>query len=232
MKKRQKPQQKMLPMVLGLGFVVFSASGFLGWQSARAESAGPRLDVFLRQPNNEAALTQFAAVRRMLDAPRDARLWELEAVRLLNYHQIAPKLGLPVGSEAVRAYGSALRAIQLAPARPTLRMRAAFASVAYGGPDDELNQRIQDWHAVAPHHGATQAWRLALAVRQWDRLTPQSRALILADSEDVCVRSGARRTLELVRQGADSAYFAISSRLARMTRTCTVFPSTTGPILN
>lgn len=112
-------------------------------------------------------------------------------------------------------------AIRQAPARPTIRMHRAWLAAMSGEGAAAVDARLSQWHAVAPHDGQTQPWRVALGVSAWEGLSPATRALVLADVEDLCVRSGRPRTERLVLgQGSGGAHTAALMRLARMERPC------------
>lgn len=201
-------------------FVICAA--FLGSQSARADMASTRLDVYRAQPDNPAAKTQFEATQALLAEPRDSRLMELESVRL-------QRIGTP---QALReAALLTQQALVETPARPTLRMHDAFVLARLNADGALFSQKILDWHSSAPHDGLTQPWRLALALTRWDVLTPEVRAVVLDDAEDVCVRSGLKRTRELAQFGQPAARLAVGLRLGRMERACAQFPGDAPPIL-
>ncbi|MEN9873134.1 MAG: hypothetical protein RL186_31 [Pseudomonadota bacterium] len=215
--------QQTGPLTLSFIAACFAAAAsFLAWQSLRAEAAAVRLDVYKSQRDNPLAIQQLAATQALLAEPRDARLLELESVRL---QRLGDKMALR------EAAALAARAIDQAPARPTLRMHEAFVLAQLNASDALLNQRLTVWHNLAPHDGVTQPWRLALGSSIWSKLGPATRGLLLSDAEDVCVRSGKKRTLDLAQVGQPSARLAIALRLERMARACAQYPADAPPIL-
>ncbi len=208
-------------MIILTGLFVIPAV-FLASLSMRADAASLGLEVFKAQPDNPLAQDRFKDVEALLAPPRDARLLELESVRLQR-----------LGTADARQKAAILtkEAIAAAPARPTLRMHDAFILAQLETPDLVFAQKLQVWHELAPHDGATQPWRLALGLSKWDAMSPSVRTLLLDDAEDVCVRSGKKRTLELAQIGSPSAQMALGLRLGRMTRACARYPANAPPIL-
>lgn len=208
-------------MIILTGLFVIPAV-FLASLSMRADAASLGLEVFKAQPDNPLAQDRFKDVEALLAPPRDVRLLELESVRL-------QRMGTPDALQ--KAAILTKEAIAIAPARPTLRMHDAFVLAQLGTPDLVFAEKLQVWHELAPHDGSTQPWRLALGLNKWDAMSPSVRTLLLDDAEDVCVRSGKKRTLELAQIGTPSAQMAVGLRLGRMTRECARAPADAPPIL-
>ena len=208
-------------MIILTGLFVIPAV-FLASLSMRADAATLGLEVFKAQPDNPLAQDRFKDVEALLAPPRDVRLLELESVRL-------QRMGTPDALQ--KAAILTKEAIAAAPARPTLRMHDAFVLAQLGTWDMVFAEKLQVWHELAPHDGSTQPWRLALGLNKWDAMSPSVRTLLLDDAEDVCVRSGKKRTLELAQIGTPSAQMALGLRLGRMKRECARAPADAPPIL-
>jgi hypothetical protein len=184
---------------------------FLAFQTWRSERAAIGLDVYAglaKGPNAKAKMDQ---ARTDLKPPRDARLWELEADRLM-------KLDLERNAVAVRDALSHAR--DLAPMRPSIRMRETYVALRQSESPDMFNDLYMSWYKLAPHDVTNQDWRLSIAASGWDRLGPEARRMALADAEDLCMRWGAKRTIEFVATVAPGPALAAALRLERVKQKC------------
>jgi len=203
-------------LLVSVAGLVSATSGFLAWQTVRAERAAEMIDMPIL-PAGRQNYDQW--VTNQLRAPRDARLWDV-----LSSYQASR-------GQYEAAIESSQKAVGLAPAQPWARMRLTYY-LAYVGKDPaRLNRALTDWHASSPHGKQVQAWRLAIATNKWDVLTPETRARALLDAEDVCVQSGLRRTLDLAQKGQVAAFAAVKSRLERIGRPCAAIRSDAAPLL-
>jgi hypothetical protein len=217
------PRRAFVTLLIFVSF--FATSGMFALTSSSNVVAELQLD-------GDPTPQQTVAAAGPASAWADPRSVELAGVRLLRESTLP---GQETGARAQRLADARRRldeAAQAAPARATVRMHGAFAAAA-AGDLTQMDARIRTWHAVAPHDGATQPWRLALAVAHWEALSPPARALALADLEDVCVRSGEVRARELVdAHGVETARMAATIRLARRTRPCAGYGGETPAILS
>lgn len=202
-------------LVSAAGLVCLT-SGFLTWQTFRAERAARMIDMPIYSTGKEG-YDQW--VLNQLQEPRDARMWDVFSSYQASRGQFAA------------AVESSRKAVALGPAQPWARMRLTYYLAQSGSDPRRLNQALAEWAATVPHGGQTQAWRLAIATAKWDVLTAETRAIALLDAEDVCVQSGFRRTLDLAQKGQASAYVAVKSRLDRMGRPCAATKSDAPPLL-
>jgi hypothetical protein len=203
-------------MLVSVAAAVSATSGFLAWQTVRAERAAAMIDMPIL-PAGQQNYDQW--VTSQLRAPRDARLWDvLSSYQASRGHYDA-------------AIVSSQKAVELAPAQPWARMRLTYYLAYVGKDPGRLNRALTDWHISSPHRKQVQAWRLAIATNKWDVLTSETRARALLDAEDVCVQSGLRRTLDLAQKGQVAAFMAVKSRLERMGRPCAATRSDAPPLL-
>ena len=190
---------------------------FQYYQSYRAEVAAVSLDLFAGLPNSPVARARFAATRDQLALPRDARLWELEAERRL-------RLG---GPNAIDSAADALAvAAQKSPVRSSIRMRQAYVASRLKTAGADMSRRIEQWYEVAPHDVSMQTWRVTLAAREWANLRPQARLLIMQDAEDLCVRLGSARVIEMFGEGGGEPRMAAALRLSRTDTKCAGYSPT------
>lgn len=204
--------QTLLPNFIGVVSVICAImGGFFYHQSARGEAAAVNLDLYAGLPNSPVARARFKATRDQLALPRDARLWELEAERRLH-------LG---GHNAIESAADALAVAALkSPARSSIRMRQAYVASRLTTAGADMSRRIEQWYEVSPHDMSMQEWRVALAAREWASLRPQARLLIMQDAEDLCLRFGRARVVEMFGQGGGEPRVAAALRLARTSITC------------
>jgi hypothetical protein len=188
------------------GAVILLAGAFLSLQSWRGERAAATLDLFSGLPDAKDAKTWLAQVKSDLSAPRDARMWELEAERITRANGL---------SDSKAALAALERAQSLAPARPSIRMRQAYLALRQPGTVPSFNSHYKSWHQLAPHDTTMQVWRMTIAAAGWDRLDPQSRLLALADAEDLCLRWGRQKTIEIASGGGTAPQLATALRLER-----------------
>ncbi|OYU77553.1 MAG: hypothetical protein CFE32_05185 [Alphaproteobacteria bacterium PA3] len=203
-------------MLISVAGLVGATSGFLAWQTFRAERAAHMIDMPIL-PTGQQNYDQW--VTNQLQAPRDARLWDV-----LSSYQASR-------GQYDAAIESSQKAVALAPAQPWAWMRLSYYLAHVGKDPARLNKVLADWQTAAPHARQVQVWRLAIATNKWDVLTPETRALTLLDAEDVCVQSGLQRTLDLAQKGQVAAYAAVKSRLERMGRPCAATRSDAPPLL-
>jgi hypothetical protein len=193
------------------GAAILLAGAFLSFQSWRGERAAATLDVYSGLPEAREAKTWLAQIQSDLSAPRDARMWELEAERIIRANGL---------SNAKAAQAALEKAQAMAPARPSIRMRQTYLALRQPETAQSFNAYYAKWHQLAPHDTTMQVWRLTIAAAGWDRLDPQSRQMALADSEDLCLRWGRKKTIEIASGGGAAPQLATTLRLERQKNKC------------
>jgi hypothetical protein len=201
-----------LPIAVGLlGGLCSAFGGFQYYQSYRGEVAAISLDLHASLPDAPLARARFVATRQQLAQPRDARLWELEAERLL-------RLG---GPQALENAADALTlAAKKSPVRSSIRMRQAYVASQLKSAGADMSTRIEQWYEIAPHDLSMQSYRVALASRAWQDLRPQARLLIMQDAEDLCIRYGKQQVIDMFGEGGAEPRTAAALRLSRVGSKC------------
>lgn len=197
--------------IVSFGTILTFAGSFLAFQTWRAERAAIGLDLYAGLPKGPIAQAKMDQAALDLKQPRDARLWELEADRLI-------KLNLEANAEAARV--ALNKARQLAPMRASIRMRETYLALRNPQSPDRFNELFKSWHQLAPYDVTTQDWRLSIAAAGWNRLDPEARLLALLDAEAQCMKWGRKRTIEFVSDIAPSAALATALRLERVKQKC------------
>lgn len=197
--------------IASIGTLLTSAGGFLAFQTWRSERAAIGLDIYAGLAKGPTAQAKMDQAALDLKQPRDARLWELEADRLLK---------LDLDANAAAAQQALNHARQLAPMRPSIRMRETYLALRKPQSLDTFNDLFTAWHRLAPHDVTLQDWRLSIAAAGWDRLGPAARLLALSDAENLCRRWGRKRTVEFVRVVAPRPALATALRLERVKQKC------------
>ncbi|MCZ8208774.1 MAG: hypothetical protein O9270_11365 [Aquidulcibacter sp.] len=205
---------KILMGSIGLCGLILTAAGFfLAHQSWRAERAAATLDLYSGLSDSPETPVWMAQIKSDLAPPRDARMWELEAERRLRANGL---------SDSKAAFQFLRQAQNLAPARPSIRMRQAYLALREPQSTGEFNRYYIDWYTLAPHDTTMQVWRMTIAAAGWERLTPQARLMALADAEDLCLRWGRAKTLEIAGSGGTAPQLATTLRLEREKAKCTL----------
>lgn len=198
-------------MIAGIGTMLFISGGFLAFQTWRAERAAIGIDLYSGLANDTMAKARMDQAALELKEPRDARLWELEADRLI-------KLNLDENAAAARRALGLAR--ELAPMRPSIRMREAYLALRKPESPDTFNGLFVSWYKLAPHDVTIQDWRLSIAAAGWSRLSSEARVMALADAEALCMRWGRQRTVEFVGAVAQGPAIATALRLERVKQKC------------
>ena len=194
-----------------VGLAISAAGCFFTYQSWRAERAAIGLDLYASLPPGATAQAAMSRAAYDLRLPRDARLWELEADRLL-------KMGLEENADSARA--ALRRARLLAPMRSSIRMRETYLALRKPESAESFNEHFLDWHLLSPHDTTMQNWRLAIAASGWAQLDPKARDRALSDAEDLCLRWGKQRTVQFVNSSGADAGLATALRLERVKQKC------------
>lgn len=197
--------------IASIGTIVAIAAGFLAFQTWRSERAAIGLDIYAGLAKGPTAQAKMDQAALDLKQPRDARLWELEADRLL-------KLNLDANAAAAREALSYAR--QLAPMRPSIRMRETYLALRKPQSPDTFNHLFISWHKLSPYDVTIQDWRLSIAAAGWNRLSPEARLLALSDAEGLCLRWGRKRTIDFVGAVAPDPALATALRLERVKQKC------------
>jgi len=195
--------------VVGLAISAFGC--FFTYQSWRAERAAIGLDLYASLPLGATAQAAMSRATYDLRLPRDARMWELEADRLL-------KISLEENATSARV--ALRRARLLAPMRSSIRMRETYLALRKPESGTSFNQHFLEWHRLSPHDTTMQDWRLAIAASGWTRLEPEARDRALNDAEDLCLRWGKQRTIQFVNSSGSEAGLATALRLERVKQKC------------
>lgn len=205
-------QTRILAVCIGLVGSFLTSSGlFLAYQSWRAERAATTIDLFSGMPDSPDAPVWLAQAKFDLAPPRDARMWELEAERRLRANGL---------SDSKAAFQLLHKAAALAPARPSIRMRLTYLALREPETAEDFNRYFTQWYKLSPHDTTMQVWRLTIAAAGWERLDPNARLLALADAEDLCLRWGRAKTLEIAGTGGPAARLATALRLEREKQKC------------
>lgn len=194
-----------------IGTALVIAGSFLAFQSWRGERAAIGLDIYAGLALGPSAKAKMDQAAFDLKEPRDARLWELEADRLIK---------LNIDANATAAREALRRARQLAPMRPSIRMRETYLALRKPEKPDKFNDLFLAWYRLAPHDVTLQDWRLSIAAAGWARLAPEARLLALADAENLCMRWGRQKTLDFVAAAGQGAALATALRLERAKQKC------------
>jgi hypothetical protein len=197
--------------IASVGTLLAIAGSFLAFQTWRSERAAISLDLYVALAKGPVAQAKMNQAILDLKQPRDARLWELEADRLL-------KLDLDGNAAAARAALNQAR--DLAPMRPSIRMRETYLALRMPESPDTFNDYFMAWYKLSPHDVTIQDWRLSIAAAGWNRLSPEARLLALADAEDLCMRWGRARTIDFVNAIANAPALATAFRLERVKQKC------------
>ncbi len=195
------------------GLILAVAGSFLAHQSWRAERAAAILDLYSGLSDSPETPVWMAQIKSDLAPPRDARILELEAERRLRANGL---------SDSKAAFKLLHQAQDLAPARPSIRMRQAYLALREPQSTGDFNRYYAQWYTLAPHDTTLQVWRMTIAAAGWDRLTPQARMMALADAEDLCLRWGRAKTLEIAGSGGAAPQLATALRLEREKAKCTL----------
>ena len=194
-----------------VGLAISAAGSFFTYQSWRAERAAIGLDLYASLPPGATAQAAMSRATYDLRLPRDARLWELEADRLL-------KISLEENAASARA--ALTRARLLAPMRSSIRMRETYLALRKPESESSFNEHFLEWHRLSPHDTTMQDWRLAIAASGWVKLNPEARDRALSDAEDLCLRWGKQRTIQFVNGTGADAGLATALRLERDKQKC------------
>lgn len=197
--------------IVVVGLAISAAGCFFTYQSWRAERAAIGLDLYASLPPGAAAQSAMSRATYDLRRPRDARLWELEADRLL-------KISLEENAASARV--ALKRARSLAPMRSSIRMRETYLALRKPESAKSFNEHFLEWHRLSPHDTTLQDWRLAIAAAGWVQLNPDARDRALSDAEDLCLRWGSQRTIRFVTSSGAEAGLATALRLDRMKQKC------------
>jgi hypothetical protein len=194
-----------------IGTALVLGGSFLAFQTLRGERAAIGLDIYAGLDMGPIAQARMEQAAFDLKEPRDARLWELEADRLL-------KLNLQDNATSARV--ALKRAREMAPMRPSIRMRETYLALRKPESPDTFNDLFMSWYKLAPYDVTIQDWRLSIAAAGWDRLGPEARLLALADAESLCMRWGRPKTIEFVGTFGQGPALATALRLERIRQKC------------
>ena len=197
--------------IASIGTILAFAAGFLAFQTWRSERAAIGLDIYAGLAKGPTAQAKLDRAALDLRQPRDARLWELEADRLLK---------LNLDSTAAEAREALNHARHLAPMRQSIRMRETYLALRKPQSPDSFSDLFISWNKLAPYDVTIQDWRLSIAAAGWNRLSPEARLLALSDAEGLCMRWGRKRTIDLVRAFAPDPALATALRLERVKQKC------------
>lgn len=197
--------------IAGIGTLLFLVGSFLAFQTWRGERAAIGIDLYTGLNSDPIAQMRMKQVAIDLKGPKDARLWELEADRLIK---------LDIDANAAKAREALSQAKQLAPMRQSIRMRETYLALRKPQSPDTFSELFKSWYRLAPHDVTIQDWRLSIAAAGWRRLTPETRQLALADAEALCMRWGRKRTIEFVGMAGPEPVLATALRLERVKQKC------------
>lgn len=197
--------------IAGIGTVLFIGGVFLAFQTWRSERAAIGIDIYAGLADGPTAKSKMDQAAIDLKEPRDARLWELEADRLLK---------LNLNGNATAAREALNQARQLAPMRPSIRMRETYLALRKPETPDRFNDLFVQWYKLAPYDVTLQDWRLSIAMAGWNRLNSEARRLALSDAEALCMRWGRQRTIEFVAAAGQGPSLATALRLERVKQKC------------